>query len=204
MRVASATALMHLTTSELNRTNVLRLKGLKTVVKLLQADHTVATRTLAAQICLNLCVDDDTKLALLELGGLVHLVDMCEQVHQLQVGATSQTRGRGGASSTSSIPLRAALSRKVCVSARRGRQQRSLSHGWMLNDAVGGSAMPGGVVDGRPPQTGDRHERRHAAAVSGVVQRGPGVAAGGCGRRGQHVHGHRHHPRGACAHSRSR
>jgi hypothetical protein len=93
VRVASATALMHLTTSELNRTNVLRLKGLKTVVKLLQSDHTVATRTLAAQICLNLCVDDDTKLALLELGGVQQLIEMCEQVHQLQVREIRQMRG---------------------------------------------------------------------------------------------------------------
>ena len=86
VRVAAATALMHLTTSELNRTNVLRLKGLKTVASMLPGDHTVATRSLAAQICLNLCVDDDTKYALLELGGVQQLIDMCEQIHQLQVG----------------------------------------------------------------------------------------------------------------------
>jgi hypothetical protein len=118
VRVASATALMHLTTSELNRTNVLRLKGLKTVVKLLQGDHTVATRTLAAQICLNLCVDDDTKLALLELGGLQHLIEMCEQVHQLQVREMVQTRGAGVDWCTWLILLRVVLSSKECIQAR--------------------------------------------------------------------------------------
>jgi hypothetical protein len=149
VRVASATALMHLTTSELNRTNVLRLKGLKTVVKLLQGDHTVGTRTLAAQICLNLCVDDDTKLALLELGGLQQLIEMCEQVHQLQVGETSQTRGRGGRPCGRFCC--ASCSRVRCAS-RRSEGGRKTEHGWGSNDAVGGGAMPGGVVYGRSPQ----------------------------------------------------